>query len=459
MFESDTIAAISTPIGEGGIGIIRISGPKAEAIAREILYQPHGLPWSSWEERRVYYGVIKNDHGERLDEAIFFLFKAPRSYTKEDVVEIQIHGNPRILHAILELVLKHGARIAEPGEFTRRAFENGRIDLAQAEGIIDLIRARTLRSGKAAAELMSGELSERVQVIRDELMSITAEMEAALDYPEDDIEVTAREALKRRIEEVSNKIQKILNQGMAGLYLREGITVVMAGRPNVGKSSLLNTLLRKDRAIVTDIPGTTRDIIEDELEIQGIPLRLIDTAGLRESDNPVEQIGIKRAEDWLNRADLILFLVDGGEALTEEDYEIIKKLEGRKFLNVINKTDQPLKLYQENLQELTHDHSVIAVSAKTKEGIEELEAAILKEIGVESHEPDREVLLTHLRHKNALEICSQRIDEVIRTMDMTTDDLLVIGMRSALQELGKITGEDIDEEIINEIFNNFCLGK
>lgn len=460
MVEFDTITAISTPSGEGGIGIIRISGPLAEDIGKKIIYKSNGEPWDVWEERKVYFGSIYDQNNERLDEAIFFLFRKPKSYTREDTVEIQMHGNPTILRTVLEIVIYYGARLAEPGEFTRRAFLNGRIDLAQAEGVIDLIRARTLRGGKAAAELLAGELSIRIKAIRDKLLLITAKMEAELDYPEDEFEPTERGVVKERLFQIKEEIMDLLKQGMMGQYIREGITVVLAGRPNVGKSSILNSLLRKERAIVTEIPGTTRDIIEEEREIQGIPIRLIDTAGLRESDNLVEQIGIQRAEDWLKRADIILLVLDGGSELSEEDHEIAKRIRGKNVLYVVNKTDNPIRISENELQAIAHDYRVIYISALTRDGLKELEEAILRAMGIQGEEPDREILLTHVRHKEALINCKDRLEEVMLAMEgNTTDDLLVIGLRSALVELGKITGENMDEEVINEIFDKFCLGK
>lgn len=457
--EYATIAAISTPPGEGGIGIIRISGKNAETIGRKCLRKKDGANWGNWRERHVYFGTVVNEREEIIDEAIFFLFRQPRSYTREDLLEIQVHGNSVVLEEILNQVIASGARLAEPGEFTKRAFLNGRIDLSQAEAVIDLIRARNARGGRVAANILTGELRQKVEAIKGKLLYIVAEIEASLDYPEDDIEITQEENRLKQLREIKSEIQRMLDQGAVGQILHEGLTVVLTGRPNVGKSSILNALMKQERAIVTDIPGTTRDVLIEDIELKGVPVRLVDTAGIHASQNPVEQIGIEKAQEWLEKADLVLLILEAGRPVTQEDINIFEKVKEKNLLIVVNKTDQPL-IIQDELVKHFNDYPVKYISALTKQGLDELETEMFRALNVSVLEPDHEILITRTRHRNALVKCLSALcsaeDEIRQSI---SDDLVVITLRSALKELLVITGEDVSESIIEEIFSSFCIGK
>lgn len=456
----ETIAAISTPAGEGGIGIIRISGPLAETIGLKCLRQPNSSVWKSFELRRVYFGVMVDAHEQRIDEAVFFLFRAPKSYTREDMLEIQIHGNKLLLEAALRRVIECGARLAEPGEFTKRAFTNGRIDLTQVEALVDLIRARTERSGKIATQLLAGGLSGKVRAISRYLTECLAELEATLDYPEDDIQAAEVTERLLTVTGIKQDIQALISQSSAGKMLREGVNIVLVGRPNVGKSSLMNAFLREERAIVTDIPGTTRDVIIESVEIQGFPINIIDTAGLRHTDHPIERLGIDRTKEWIDRADLVLFLIENNTEITEDDWIIADNLKGHQWMIVINKTDQPTRLNRGTLDKIADDHSVISISAQERTGFKELEEAIFQNLGLSGIEPDQEILVTRIRQKEALEKANQALERVIDGINTgLTDDLIAVELRVALQYLGELTGENADEQVINAIFANYCLGK
>ena len=456
----ETIAAISTPNGEGGIGIIRVSGDLAEEIGLKFIRKINGEKWRNLEERHVYLGKFVNDKEQVLDEVIFFIFREPHSYTKENVLEIHLHGNQVILKEILQVITQNGARLAEPGEFTKRAFLNGRIDLSQAEGVIDLIRARTLRSGKVAATLMSGELSQTVESIQQKLIMIAAEFEAQLDYPEDELGEVLRSRLIDQLTKIQRQIEELIFHGKTGKFIRDGLTIVIVGRPNVGKSSLLNALIKEERAIVTNLPGTTRDILIEEKELNGIPVRFVDTAGIHQTDNPVEQIGIKRAKQWIDHADLILFLLEADQILTEEDYEVAKEILHIPVILVINKTDMGITIETKKLEERLNNPHKVFISAEKRIGLPELERTILNKLNLSTVEPDHEVIINRVRHQNALEDCLEDLKRIIEALERDIEDeLIAIEIRSALHSLAKITGDGVDEEIINEIFNSFCLGK
>ncbi|HOP74497.1 MAG TPA: tRNA uridine-5-carboxymethylaminomethyl(34) synthesis GTPase MnmE [Bacillota bacterium] len=457
---TDTIAAIATPIGEGGIGIIRISGPKALSIGRHILRTPKSGLFSTIEPRRVYYGYVVDPEQEvTLDEVLFFYAPKPRSFTAEDVIEIQAHGGTLVLSKILQQVLRSGARLAEPGEFTMRAFINGRIDLVQAESVIDLIRAKTDKAHQLALSQLNGRATRYLQQIESNLYQILVNMEALLDFPEEGIPDLEKARIQTEISQIIEKLQQMLATVDEGRKIREGIQITIVGRPNVGKSSLLNALSQEEKAIVTDIPGTTRDIVDVQLQLRGIPIVLNDTAGLRETDNPIEQIGIQRAEQSLEQSQFILAVFDISQPLNDEDRFVLQRLEGKKVLVVLNKADLQHRL---SLDELSGYHlgDPVLVSSLTGEGIERLEQRLVEEIGVGNLQVDDRPMLSRLRHRNALETAIEALQSFNFGLEQhQSEDLLAVDLRSALSAIGEITGKNVNEEVLHGIFASFCIGK
>ncbi|NLY89283.1 MAG: tRNA uridine-5-carboxymethylaminomethyl(34) synthesis GTPase MnmE [Firmicutes bacterium] len=460
MFE-ETIVAVATPPGEGGIGVIRISGPQAQAIGERILRHPSGKAITTWPERKVRLGVVLSSEQKIIDEAIFFFFRAPRSYTGEDVLEIQGHGGQKNLELILSAAMAAGARPAEPGEFTKRAFLNGRIDLAQAEAVIDLITAQTDLAHQAAQEQLSGRLSTYLRQCEERLLAVLAQIEAALDYPEDEIPDLDREEAGRTIHDVAEDLRTLAVQAEKGRILREAATVVLAGKPNVGKSSLLNRLLGEERAIVTPIPGTTRDFVAEISNLQGLPVRLVDTAGLRETSDPLEQEGVRRAWRWVERAELILVVLDAAAGLSAEEERLIEDVRGKKRMFIIlNKSDLPPRLTVAGLPEKFSGLPVLTVSAFSGEGLEDLETKIREELVGKDFGRGHPVIVTSLRHKEALERAVRYLQNVTAGLrDGLSEDLLTIDLRAALEALGEITGRTVSDEVINAIFSRFCVGK
>ncbi len=460
MFE-ETIVAVATPPGEGGIGVIRISGPQAQAIGERILRHPSGKAITTWPERKVRLGVVLSSEQKIIDEAIFFFFRAPRSYTGEDVLEIQGHGGQKNLELILSAAMAACARPAEPGEFTKRAFLNGRIDLAQAEAVIDLITAQTDLAHQAAQEQLSGRLSTYLRQCEERLLAVLAQIEAALDYPEDEIPDLDREEAGRTIHDVAEDLRTLAVQAEKGRILREAATVVLAGKPNVGKSSLLNRLLGEERAIVTPIPGTTRDFVAEISNLQGLPVRLVDTAGLRETSDPLEQEGVRRAWRWVERAELILVVLDAAAGLSAEEERLIEDVRGKKRMFIIlNKSDLPPRLTVAGLPEKFSGLPVLTVSAFSGEGLEDLETKIREELVGKDFGRGHPVIVTSLRHKEALERAVRYLQNVTAGLrDGLSEDLLTIDLRAALEALGEITGRTVSDEVINAIFSRFCVGK
>ena len=461
MVNMDTIAAISTAPGDGAIGIIRISGSEAFAIAEKIFAGKK--KFNNIPSHTVNYGKIINpyNNGEIVDEVLLLKMEKPKSFTTEDVVEIHCHGGTVVLKKILEIVLKAGARIAEPGEFTKRAFLNGRIDLSQAEAIIDIINAKTDRSSKAAVEQLEGKLSRIVKDIRKKLIELIAHIEVNVDYPEYDVEQLTERIIYERATEIKNDLVKLLSSYDKGRVIREGANVVITGRPNAGKSSLFNELSGKSRAIVTDIPGTTRDIIDDYINLNGIPVRLIDTAGIRETEDVIEKIGVQRAQDALEKADIIILMIDATAGITKDDLSLLEEISDKKLIIVINKIDLLDKQKpDDDLQKIISGRKSVEISVKKGIGINELESEIEKMLLKDAAGNENDIIITNVRHKNHVDKALDSTNEALSAIENGIPlDCALIDIRNAAEYLGMITGESISEDVANEIFEKFCIGK
>lgn len=453
----DTIAAISTPPGEGGIGIVRVSGGDSINVVGRIFRAKSGKNMREFPSHSIHYGwIIDPSDGNPVDEVLLTVMRAPKTYTREDVVEINCHGGMLPLRKILSLLLGCGVRLAGPGEFTFRAFMNGRIDLAQAEAVMDLIRAKTERSGKIAALQLKGGLSDRVTSLRDGVLEVLAIIEAYIDFPEEDLEGALTDDLLKRITRERESLQRLADSYEEGRLFREGISIAIVGRPNVGKSSLLNALLKEDRAIVTEVPGTTRDLIEEPLSLNGIPLRVIDTAGIRKADDLAEKEGVSRSIRALEGADMVLGVFDLSEPLREEDRQVIERLKGRNTVIVLNKMDLEQKLSEKEFQ---HLGEVVKISAKTGEGLESLKKRI-EGIAIGEGRFSEGVLVTNLRHKKALDIAVERLrgfEEKLK--EGAPLEILAIELREAVDSLGEVVGEVTTDDLLEKIFNRFCIGK
>lgn len=456
----DTIAAIATPPGEGGIGIVRISGPEALDIGGKVFRAKRGKPLKETESHRLRLGLaIDPESGEVLDEVLAAVMRAPRSYTAEDVVELHCHGGPLACARVLEAVLKAGARLAEPGEFTRRAFLNGRLDLAQAEAIINIIRARSRLGLAAAVAQLEGELSRRIKALKDEITGVLAAVEASLDFPEEVGEVSPAE--KERLARVKEGILKLLGTWEEGKILSQGIKIALVGRPNVGKSSLLNALLREERAIVSDIPGTTRDTISEALQLGGFPCQLVDTAGLRKAADGLERLGIARSRAAVAAADLILLVIDLKSGVTPEDEEIAGELGNKPVIIVGNKADAVDRVDREGLARLAAGRPWVVVSAKSGEGLEDLRRAVRDLVlAGRAFRQSEEPLLLRERHRAALDRALRSLEEALKAWEESLPlDLVSIDLYAAWQALGEITGETAREDLLDRVFSEFCLGK
>lgn len=458
--ELDTIAAISTPPGEGGISIIRISGEEALDVA-EKLYRGKNL--ASVASNTINYGhIIDPETGEEVDEVMLSVMKAPRTYTMEDIIEINCHGGIVATNRILQLVLSNGARMADPGEFTKRAFLNGRIDLSQSEAVMDLIEAKTDQSMKAAISQLDGNLSRLIKNLRQDILDVLAQVEVNIDYPEyDDVETMTSRLLRDKAVDVHARIEQLLKTAKQGKILRDGLATSIIGRPNVGKSSLLNHLLHEDKAIVTDIPGTTRDVLEEYVNVRGVPLKLIDTAGIRDTEDKVEKIGVDRSRKAIESADLVLLVINASEPLTSEDRELIELTDNGQRIVVLNKTDLPIKLDLAELKQLTGNQNMISTSAIEADGLQELEELIAKmffEEGISSSQNN--VMITNARHIGLLNQANQSLDSVIQGLDQGMPvDLVQIDMTHCWDLLGEVTGDSYQDELIDQLFSQFCLGK
>ena len=455
---TDTIAAIATAMSSSGIGIIRISGDESVEIVDRIFSMKNEKKLSDMPTHTIHYGHIK-DGDEVIDEVMVVLMRAPKSYTKEDTVEIDCHGGVYVMKRVLETVIKYGARPAEPGEFTKRAFLNGRIDLAQAESVIDIIHAKNEFALKSSEQQLSGSLSIEVKTVREKLLHEIAFIESALDDPEHISLDGYPETLHGIVEAAEKEIQKLLANSDNGKILKEGISTVIIGKPNAGKSSLLNTLVGEERAIVTDIAGTTRDVLEEQINLNGIILNVIDTAGIRETDDVVEKIGVDRAKKYLNEADLVIYVVDTSTQLDENDYEIMDLLKDRKAIILLNKSDlTPVTDGGSIRQHL--DKKMIAVSAKEQTGIEELEETIREMFFTGEVTFNDEVYITNIRHKTALQEALNSLNLVVQSiLDGMPEDFYSIDLMNAYEKLGSIIGEAVEDDLVNEIFSKFCMGK
>ncbi|WP_427340695.1 tRNA uridine-5-carboxymethylaminomethyl(34) synthesis GTPase MnmE [Caloranaerobacter sp. DY30410] len=457
----DTIAAVATAPGEAGIGIVRISGEKAVEIADKIFRAKNQRKLSDFQERRLTYGyIVEPDTGKKIDEVLAVYMKGPYTYTKEDIVEINCHGGIIPVRRILEIVLENGARLAEPGEFTKRAFLNGRIDLSQAEAVIDLIRAKTDSSFDVSFNQLEGGLSKEINEIREILLRMLANIEANIDFPEEDIETMTYEGLLDEGKNVLKRIEKLLDTVYTGKILREGLKTVILGKPNVGKSSLMNAILRENRAIVTDIPGTTRDIIEEYVNIKGIPLKIIDTAGIRETEDIVEKIGVERAKSLLEEADLVIVLFDVSKELTEEDMEIVKLVKDKKAIVLINKIDLPLVVSREEIEKILPGKKIIETSIIKGEGLEVLEDSLKEMFFAGEVKIKDNTIVTNARHKSLLIKAKKNIEEAIESIKMGMPiDCIEVDVKDCWENLGQITGDTVTEDIIDKIFEEFCIGK
>ena len=460
MLQQDTITALVTAVGESSVGIIRISGPEATGIANKI-YKGK-TDFLTAESHTVHYGYVYDEkQNKRIDEAIFLLMRGPRSFTGEDVVEVQCHGGMVVLKQVLQLILSSGARLAEQGEFSKRAFLNGRLDLAQAESIMDIVQAKTERGVDLALSQLQGSLSGMVKELRADLLELIAFIQADIDYPDDDIERLTQEEYQNRVENLKVQIASVLQNAQKGKMIRDGLRVVIAGKPNVGKSSLLNAMLGHERAIVTDIPGTTRDVIEEYINLNGIPLKIVDTAGIRETDNVVEQIGVDKAQQFVKNADLVLYVVDAVQGITEEDKEMLAEIKGQHVIYLMNKSDVGIRDKERNdYKTAIGGAPMLEISAREKLGLDLLEQSIMDLFFSGTLEVQNDIMVTNVRHIQILEESAAHMEGFINGLQLGMSvDFLVIDLQNAWEKLGKITGETVEEDLLDQIFSKFCLGK
>lgn len=457
----ETIAAISTATGSGGIGIIRMSGEKCFEILKKIFVTPQELDWNNIKGYTIKYGYIVNaETKEKIDEVLVSFFKNPKSYTRENMCEINSHGGIVVERKILEQCLKNGAELAEPGEFTKRAFLNGRIDLSQAESVIELINAKSDREAHESLNQLQGDLSRKINSIKFKILDIMADIEASIDYPEYDIEELTEEKTIRVLNEVREDLIKLEESFHTGKLIREGIKTAIIGQPNAGKSSLLNAILKEDRAIVSEYAGTTRDTIEEFITIKDIPLKIIDTAGIRDTDNVIEKIGVEKALKIAEDADLVIAIIDNSKELDNEDIKILDIIKSKNAIIVLNKIDKEDKKAENREEILKINKPVVKISAVTKEGIEDLYNEIIKMFNINKIEATNETVITNVRHKNQIDKAVKSIKEAINVAkERQTEDILAIYIKQTLEDLGEITGDNVSEDIINEIFSKFCLGK
>ncbi|MCP1161192.1 tRNA uridine-5-carboxymethylaminomethyl(34) synthesis GTPase MnmE [Bacillus infantis] len=449
-------------MGEGAIAIVRLSGDEAFSIADKLYRGVGGKRISDAASHTIHYGhIIDPKTGQVAEEVMVSVMKGPKTFTREDVVEINCHGGIVSVNRVLQLVLNHGARLAEPGEFTKRAFLNGRIDLSQAEAVMDLIRAKTDRAMNVALGQMEGRLSKLVKRLRQEILETLAHIEVNIDYPEyDDVEEMTHQLLLEKAGFVKGEIEKLLKTSEQGKILREGLSTVIVGRPNVGKSSLLNSLVHENKAIVTDIPGTTRDVIEEYVNVRGVPLRLLDTAGIRETEDIVERIGVERSRQVLKEADLILLVVNYSDELTQEDENLFKVVEDMDVIVIVNKTDLPQQIDMERVRELAAGHRLVTTSLLEDQGVDELEESISSLFFAGSIEAGDMTYVSNTRHIALLNQALNSIEEALNGVDFGTPiDIIQIDLTRTWELLGEIIGESVHDSLIDQLFSQFCLGK
>ena len=459
---TDTIAAISTAIGEAGIGIVRLSGKDSIEIANKIFKGSKIDELKKAENRKLTYGhIIDPKTNEIIDEVLIAYMKEPYTYTRENVVEIYCHGGIISVRKILEAVLESGARLAEPGEFTKRAFLNGRLDLAQSEAVIDLIRAKTDKSFQVSLNQLEGNLSKKIREIRNTLLEMLAHINASIDFSEEeDVDDVTYMGLEEKARLVKDEIERLLKTADRGKILRDGLNTVILGKPNVGKSSLLNSILRENRAIVTDIPGTTRDIIEEYVNIDGIPLRIIDTAGIRTTDDIVEKIGVDKAKDMVNRADLIIAVFDVSSELADEDFEIIEIIKDKNAIVLLNKSDLPNKYDKDYFTELLPGKKIINTSILEGVGIDILEEEIKNIFYSGTVNIESDIVVTNMRHKNQLVKAKKNIEDGLEGIKANMPlDCIEVDIKACWENLGEISGDTVSEDILDKIFSDFCIGK
>ena len=459
MFIDDTIAAIATAPGEGGIGIIRISGEKSLQVAQSIFKSKSGKMIKDYNARTLIYGTIVD--GEKvIDEVLVAYMKGPNSYTAEDVIEINCHGGFISVKKILELILSKGVRLAEAGEFTKRAFLNGRIDLSQAEAIIDVIKSKTDMAHEVAQSQLEGSLAKKIKDLRMNVTEVLAHLEVSIDFAEEDVEEITYQTLEEKALELRNEIKKLYDTAESGKILRDGLKTVIVGKPNVGKSSLLNSILGENRAIVTDIAGTTRDVIEEFVNIKGIPLKIVDTAGIRETEDVVEKIGVEKSRESFSTADLVIMVLDASRKLSEEDMEILESLKNKKTIVLLNKMDLEPQIELEKIEEFVNSEDIIKISALKHQGIEELQDKIEAMVYHGSVKNSSNLMITNSRHKDALFKAYESINDAISAIEQRMPyDFIEVDFKNIWDYLGYINGDTVREDLLDTIFANFCIGK
>lgn len=459
MFIDDTIAAIATAPGEGGIGIIRISGEKSLQVAQSIFKSKSGKMIKDYNARTLIYGTVV-DNEKVIDEVLVAYMKGPNSYTAEDVIEINCHGGFISVKKILELILSKGVRLAEAGEFTKRAFLNGRIDLSQAEAIIDVIKSKTDMAHEVAQSQLEGSLAKKIKDLRMNVTEVLAHLEVSIDFAEEDVEEITYQTLEEKALELRNEIKKLYDTAESGKILRDGLKTVIVGKPNVGKSSLLNSILGENRAIVTDIAGTTRDVIEEFVNIKGIPLKIVDTAGIRETEDVVEKIGVEKSRESFSTADLVMMVLDASRKLSEEDMEILESLKNKKTIVLLNKMDLEPQIELEKIEEFVNSEDIIKISALKHQGIEELQDKIEAMVYHGSVKNSSNLMITNSRHKDALFKAYESINDAISAIEQRMPyDFIEVDFKNIWDYLGYINGDTVREDLLDTIFANFCIGK